>query len=569
MIEVHLDLTQAPQNLVVVRLAFEPVQRHLQWSLPAWTPGSYLIRDYVRFLEGLELLQGGVRAPIRRLGPAQWEADLHDLAAVELRYRLQAHELTVRTCHVDGDHAFLALAAVVLQVEGHRWSPHRLHLQRPAGWQVFLPLPGDDSEGWLAGDFDALVDAPLEAGPHQEHAFTVAGVPHRWVTWGEDLPSRDPRWLEDVERVCACCCRLLGEATPAAPHYLLILHLREEGYGGLEHDNASVLLYGRRALARPEGRRRLLQLVAHEYLHQWNVRRLRPAPLAPVDYDHPTPVSGLWFAEGVTSYLDPLIPHAAGLCSEAELLDDLGADLSRYRLTPGRHVQSLHDSAEEAWVTLYRQDGQSRNNQVSYYLKGAVVAMMLDLHLRRHGSALILVLRDLWRSFGRCRRGYRSQDLIDAFASHAADLSTMLPIWLNSTDDPDMEGYLDDVGLRLVAEHGKERYIGWQLREAVNCGAVEVSAVDRGSPAASAGVQIGDEILALDHQRLRSPSDSSQALPPDHGDPTEVLLCRDGLIRTITLASAPPAVSRWRLEPVPEASDAVLEKRRRWLSLTP
>jgi predicted metalloprotease with PDZ domain len=180
---------------------------------------------------------------------------------------------------------------------------------------------------------------------------------------------------------------MMGESAPAASHYLFILHLTEKGYGGLEHDFSSVLQFGRSQLAEPDGRRRLLQLVAHEYLHQWNVRRLRPAELTPIDYDRPMVVPSLWFAEGITSYVDQLIPFAAGIGSEATVLEDLGKDLSRYLLTPGRRVQSLRQSSQEAWVKLYRQDAYSADNQISYYLKGAVVAMVLDLHLRRQNSA--------------------------------------------------------------------------------------------------------------------------------------------------------------------------------------
>lgn len=571
MIEVHLDLSEARQNLVAVRLRLTPVQTRCLISLPAWTPGSYMIRDHVRHLEGLELHQAGVPQPLRRLAAAQWSADLLDLEPLELRYRIQAHEQSVRTCHVNGDHAFLALVAVVLQVEGHRWSPHRLRLTLPEGWRPFLPLEGDPEAGWLATDFDQLVDSPLEAGPHREHGFDVAGVPHRWVTWGDDLPGLDPQWLGDVYQICLSCCRLLNQPAPAASRYLFILHLLEEGYGGLEHDDASVLVYGRRALSRPEGRRRLLQLVAHEYLHQWNVRRLRPAELVPLDYDRPTPVAGLWFAEGITSYLDQLIPHAAGLCSEAEVLEDLGSDISRYRLTPGRAVQSLRDSAQEAWVKLYRQDALSRNNQISYYLKGAIVALVLDLHLRRHGSALTVVLQDLWSRFGRCRRGYQEQDLVHAFAGHAPDLSTLLPNWLTSTDDPCIDAYLDDVGVRLVAEESREWFVGWQVRQTPSCGRLEVTTVDRGSPAAMAGLQPGDELLAINGWRLRSTEDVGERLTTIQPSDRDLclLFCRDGRIRSCDLAVREPAIRSWRLELVPGGDCSVEDRRRRWLRLVP
>jgi predicted metalloprotease with PDZ domain len=552
-----------------VGLSFVPRVPEVRLALPAWTPGSYLIRDYVRTLEGLEIVQGGEVLPARRLGPACWGCTARPGLPVEVRYRILATELSVRTCHVDADHAFLALAGVALRIEAERWSPHRLDLCLPAGWEPFVPLPDCGEGSWIAGDYDELIDTPVEAGPHPSAAFAVAGIPHRWVTWGEDLPARDGEWLADVERVCLACCRLMGEQVPPRDDpYLFVLHLLEEGYGGLEHDRSTVLQYGRRALARPEGRRKLLQLVAHEYLHRWNVRALRAAELTPIDYDRPVPVPTLWFAEGITSYYDQLLPLAAGCGGEAELLDDLGEDLSRFLLTPGRRVQSLRQSGEEAWVKLYRRDAHSADNQISYYLKGAVLALVLDLHLRRHGSALCLVLRSLWRSHGRWRRGYREADLIAAFAAQAPDLSTLLPTWLESTEDPAMEEYLADVGLKLEAETSPLPDFGWQL-EGGAAGLLRLARVERGGPAESAGLQVGDELLAIDRRRVRQPDDLASLCAWAGTGRRQVLACRDGLLRTVELEPGPPPVQRWRLRADPQASAEALERRRRWLSLEP
>nr|WP_256438921.1 PDZ domain-containing protein [Synechococcus sp. CCY 9618] len=359
----------------------------------------------------------------------------------------------------------------------------------------------------------------------------------------------------------------MGVAAPASEDYLFVLHLLDAGYGGLEHDHSSVLQFGRRALAAPEGRRKLLQLVAHEYLHQWNVRRLRPAELTPIDYDRVAIVPGLWFAEGVTSYLDQLLPLAAGVGTEKDLLEDLGADLSRYLLTPGRHVQGLRQSAEEAWVKLYRQDASSPDSQISYYLKGAVVALMLDLHLRRHGSCLALVLRCLWRSHGAWGRGYHQEDLITAFADQVPDLAGLLPHWLESTDDPDLAGYLADVGLKLVPEPASEGFLGWQLEEG-SAGPMLLRRVHRSGPAERARLQAGDELLAFDGQRLRRPDDLAAFVAPSRQG--ELLYCRDGRVRTTRLTPDPPAVARWRLVIDPLLDDErAREKRQRWLSLQP
>lgn len=574
----HLDLTACHQHLVRVRLSHTPSRPSLGFALPGWTPGSYLIRDYVRQLEGLTVVQAGQALEPRRLTPSRWQLELPNLEPLEIRYTLHAADLTVRTCHLNGDHGFLALAAVVLELDGERWSPHGLQLSLPPDWQAFVPLPTPDgtippegSAGWLAANFDQLVDTPIEVGPHRAHAFQVAGVPHRWVTWGSDLGGgdpldRDPLWLTDLEQVCLACCRLMGVEQPAAPHYLFVLHLTDSGYGGLEHDLSTVLQFGRRALARPGGRRKLLQLAAHEYLHQWNVRRLRPAELTPYRYDRAVVVPTLWFAEGITSYVDQLLPHSAGCCTEAEVLEDLGADLSRYLLSPGRQVQSLRASSEEAWVKLYQTDAYSPNSQISYYLKGAVLALVLDLHLRRAGSGLPQVLRELWASHGAVGRGYREVDLIEAFARQAPDLAERLPRWLASCEDPPLQACLADVGLRLQPTLGPSQDLGCRLEAGAT--GLTLARVAREGPAVRAGLAVGDEWIALNGVRLRSVDDCMELFRPEAPlTAHQLLFCRDGLVRTTTLLPEPPSVEGWRLEIVPETAEATAPQRRRWLTL--
>ena len=571
--EVRLDLSNPSSQLVEVQITLGPRSGPWLLSLPGWTPGSYLIRDYVRQLERLQVFEGSRELALERLTPSQWRVLAGAAAPAEpitIRYGILATELTVRTCHLTTAHGFLALAAVVLQVEGERWSPHRLELLLPQGWQPFVPLPSSPAGGWIARDYDQLIDSPVEAGPHPCHDFAVAGVAHRWVSWGDDLPAQDERWLADVAAVCLACCRLIGEAAPAASSYLFILHLIDQGYGGLEHLDSTVLLYGRQALARPEGRRKLLQLVAHEYLHQWNVRRLRPAQLSPIDYDRPSVIPTLWFAEGVTSYVDQFLPLAAGLGSEAELLEDLGGDLSRYLLTPGRRIQSLRQSSEEAWVKLYRQDAHSGDNQISYYLKGAVLALVLDLHLRRHGSWLGAVLQQLWGTFGRQSRGYSEQDLIRAFAGPAPDLSILLPLWLNSTEDPPIEVYLADLGLRVVAEPGDTWFTGLQLEQGEDR-SLRLRRVERHSPAQLAGLEVGDELLAVDGQRLSRlevwPVVTRLAAPEPPR--LRLLIARQQLIREHHLQAAPPRPQRYSLQVDPEAAPECGARRSRWARLQP
>ncbi len=567
----HLDLRRPWQHLIHVQLHVVPRQLRQELRLASWTPGSYLIRDYVRTLEGLEVWQADTRLTPQRLRPATWLLRLERLDPLLVRYSIQATELSVRTCHLNNDHGFLALAGVALEVGGQRFDPHELELSLPEGWHAFLPLPEVGPQRWIAAGFDALIDAPLEVGPHVEHGFEVAQVPHRWVSWGGDL-TNDPAWLPDVERICLACCRLMGERQPPGHPYLFVLHLLEEGYGGLEHNHGAVLQFSRNRLATPQGRRNLLRLVAHEYLHQWNVRRLRPAEVTPVEYGHPNPIPTLWFAEGVTSYYDLLLPGSCGLCAESDTLQDLADELSRYLLGAGRRVQSLRDSGLEAWVKLYRQDAYSPNNQMSYYLKGSVLALVLDLHLRRVGSALSAVLRALWRDFGRWEAGYQEKDLLSAFRSQAEDLSTLLPHWLQSTEDPDLNSYLRDVGLTLEPEVASHPDWGWQA-EHLPQGMMRLKAVARHGAAEAAGLQVGDELIALDRRRIRELDAlefrSSPAQPAPTGHAVPVLYARDGMVRDATITPGAPAIQRWSLRALDDADALALERRRRWLELVP
>lgn len=567
--ELELDLRQPHSQRLEARLSFTPRHTRLGLSLPRWTPGSYLLREYVGQLEGLQVEQQGQTLAARRVTPFRWELALPSLEPVTVTYALQATELTVRTAHLNDEHGFLPLAAIALQIDGERWSPHRLLLQLPPGWQGFVPLPTHSDGGWLAEHLDQLIDSPVEVGPHPCHRFAVAGVPHRWVSWGGDVPQQDPGWLADVERVCLACCRLMGVERPAADDYLFVLHLTESGYGGLEHDTSTVLQFGRRRLARPEGRRKLLQLVAHEYLHQWNVRRLRPSQLVPIDYDRAVVVPTLWFAEGITSYVDQLLPHAAGCCPADAVLEDLADDLSRYRTSQGRSVQSLRASSEEAWVKLYRPHPHAANQQVSYYLKGAVLALVLDLQLRRQGSWLGAVLQDLWRSHGTSGRGYSEDDLLNAFARQAPDLRPLLLHWLNSTDDPPLEALLADVGLRLEPVQPTAVALGWQL-ESRPAGGLWVSRIQRGGPAQQAGLQVGDELIAVGPERVRQHDELTQVLAlASPGTPLDLLACREGLLRSFSLLPAPPRTERWQLVVDPAAPPLAHQRRAAWLQLRP
>ena len=555
-----LDLREPHSHRLTVAITHRPLRPLLRLQLPAWTPGSYLERDYGRHLEGLGASQGGKRLELRRLDRHSWQLAVTPGEELLISYGLIAVEATVRTNWLDGNGGFLTAAAWALQLEGCRWEPHRLELLLPQGWQVATALTAD-GQGWLAHDYDELIDAPISLGALQSLAFAVGGVPHQWVWQGLPQPAPLDRWQQDLPRLCAAACGLMGVERPAADNYLFMTRFCGEGYGGLEHNDCSALIFSRRELASPAGYRRLLQLVAHEYLHQWNVRRLRPRELSPYSYGGAVIVPTLWFAEGVTSYFDSLVVYRAGLCSEAELLAEWAEQITRYRNTPGRWVQSLRESSEEAWVKLYRRDAHSDNQQVSYYLKGQLVAMLIDLQLRAAGGSLELLLQELWRQFGRGGRGYSSEDLIEAIGRWDPQLAQLCEAWLGSTGELPLDSYLQTVGLLLTAQANDNANTGLQLelvgRE------LRVRRVERASPAELGGLAPSDELLALDGERLYSAEQLEQGLRPlgEH----QLLFCRDGLVHTSVLRPTAPQPRQWQLIADPNAPAAPLLLRSQWL----
>ena len=336
-VRISIDLCEPARQQLKVKLEWTPRVHHQSWLMPSWTPGSYTVRDHAQHLHSLQLQQSGRAIRCKRVAPSCWTAELLDLDPVCLTYTLEARQLTVRTNHLDPDFASLCLPAVVMLIDGERWNPHHLQLCLPTDWLGHLPLPRVD-DGYEARDFDHLVDAPVHAGPFDSRPFTVCGHQHELLTIGEP-PMGWPLTLQaDIEAVCEAACTLMGTPPPAGDCYQLVIQLLDQGYGGLEHDHSSVLQFSWEALTKKDGYRQLLQLIGHEYFHQWNVRRLRPGAYVPYRYDKAEISDGLWFAEGITSYFDLTLSLLADKSDRQTFLEDLGKDISHVLLNPGCNI---------------------------------------------------------------------------------------------------------------------------------------------------------------------------------------------------------------------------------------
>ena len=561
-VRISIDLCEPARQQLKVKLEWTPRVHHQSWLMPSWTPGSYTVRDHAQHLHSLQLQQSGRAIRCKRVAPSCWTAELLDLDPVCLTYTLEARQLTVRTNHLDPDFASLCLPAVVMLIDGERWNPHHLQLCLPTDWLGHLPLPRVD-DGYEAKDFDHLVDAPVHAGPFDSRPFTVCGHQHELLTIGEP-PMGWPLTLQaDIEAVCEAACTLMGTPPPAGDCYQLVIQLLDQGYGGLEHDHSSVLQFSWEALTKKDGYRQLLQLIGHEYFHQWNVRRLRPGAYVPYRYDKAEISDGLWFAEGITSYFDITLSLLADKSDRQTFLEDLGKDISHVLLNPGCNIQSLADSSREAWLRLYKQTAANSVAQISYYRLGTVISFCLDVQLRQSGSALSCVVRDLWQRLGRYGKGYEPTDLIQAVAAHNMALAELLPTWLETTMAAPIHESLSALGLQAVAIHAKHPNVGLQLSK--QKGRFIINKVSPNGPAEHAGLVPGDELIGAHDWRLRG-LDHWQALLQGP-EQIPVLYARRGRLSSTILKKSDPIVEQWEISWDPRASSSQKDLRDRWFSI--
>jgi predicted metalloprotease with PDZ domain len=572
---VDIDDTHSHHYRVTLRLSAPAPEQQL--SLPVWIPGSYLVREFARHLSGLQAWQGGQPCTVTALDKSRWRIGCRGGGRLTVQYRVYAFDPSVRAAWLGPQRGFFNGTSLLLRVHGREAEPHRLTLGRlPAGWQVATAMPLDPAarrRSWCAADYDEAVDHPFELGPHWQGEFAAGGVPHRLVVSGAWPRFDGERLLADTRRVCeAVQAFWQGPATatpPALPfeRYLFMLNTQAEGYGGLEHRASTALLAPRRDLPvqgvapAGDGYTGLLGLVCHEYFHAWHVKRLKPAELVRIDYDREIPTRLLWLFEGFTTYYEDLLLRRAGLVDAATCLRRLARRVQAVAATPGRRVQSVADASFDAWTKAYRPDENTPNATVSYYAKGALVALALDLTLRRRGHSLDDVMRALWRATD--GGPVTEADLLAAVHAVAGRrLRLPLAAWVHGTGELPLPELLSAMGIRWHTEPAPwAAALGLQLSEGPVTG-VQVRQVLAGGAAAAAGLAAGDELLAVDGWRIRRLDEALGWVARDQ--PVDLLLVRDQQVLTRQLRPADlPGQVQLTLEPEP--GRPVLARRRRWI----
>ncbi|MBK4738193.1 M61 family metallopeptidase [Noviherbaspirillum pedocola] len=391
-----------------------------RFALPAWIPGSYMIREFARNIVRIAAASQGRKVALKKLDKHSWQAARCDGPLV-LTYEVYAWDLSVRAAHLDATHGFFNGTSVFLRVIGQEDAPHEVDIRRPDGegyaaWRVATALPELDAERYgfgryVAQDYDELIDHPVEMGDFALASFKAHGVQHDVVITGR-VPNLDmARLTADLKRVCEAQIRLFEPKSRRAPmeRYVFMTLAIGDGYGGLEHRASTALICSRADLPvmgrkeMSEGYRTYLGLCSHEYFHSWNVKRIKPAAFAPYDLQNEGYTSLLWLFEGFTSYYDDLMLMRAGLIDEDDYLKMLAKTASGVQRGAGRNKQSVAESSFDAWIKYYRQDENAPNAIVSYYQKGSLVALGLDLTIRsetRSKRSLDDVMRALWQRYG-------------------------------------------------------------------------------------------------------------------------------------------------------------------------
>jgi predicted metalloprotease with PDZ domain len=543
--ERHLALVRASVGALGSRDALTVV-------LPVWAPGSYKVRDFSKgLLDVTARDEGGRSLPIKKIRKNAWRIERGAAQRIDVSYGVYGFELTVRTNHIDDRHAFLNGTSTFLYVEGELDRPAIVEVSPPSNWDVACALdvhehsaPG--SYGFFARDYDELADSPIEIGHLERYSFEHAGVPHEVVISGEgNRPAR--QWVEDFKKIVAAEVALVGELP--CPRYIFIVHLFRGGSGGLEHKNSTALQFPRARLRKRKDYERFLSLAAHEYFHLWNGKRIRPAPLGPFDYEREVYTGALWLVEGMTAYYDELLLPRTGLATGDRYLELQADRIKAHVETPGRHRQSLTEASYDAWIKYYQRDENSPNSQISYYEKGQLVAMLLDLEIRsKTGSRRSLddIVRALWQRYGKVDKGYREDELLPLFSQVSGlDLAPFFKAYIEGTEEPEWERYLALAGLDLKPSKRKRDdpapvKIG-ALTEKKDGGRIELATVLEGGPAHEAGLSSKDEVIAIEGRRVTAETFEDRLHDFGPGDRVRVTVFRDDDLHDVSVTLADSA----------------------------
>ena len=554
----------------VVFTATGPLPESVELRMPVWTPGSYLVREFGRHVQDFAPDAAGRALAWAKTDKNTWRVETGGARELRVRYSVYANELSVRTNELTDRRAVWNNAALLMFPEGHLDAPSTLRVAPFGNWKVATGLPpAREPNTFRAENFDALYDSPFLASDFTEVRFEVRGVPHRVVFDGPG--NYDPeRVRRDVAKVFEAAVGVMGDV-PYKDYTVLVVQGPTRG-GGLEHRNSTLLSWRRFAFAAEADWLEFLTLVSHEVFHVWNVKLIRPEPLGPFDYSRENYTRLLWVAEGVTSYYEVLLVRRAGLMTDRQFLDAHARLIQQLQETPGRFEQSLEEASFDAWVKYYRPDENTVNSTVSYYDKGQLVALLLDLEIRRRTEgrrSLDDVMRRLYGEFGKRDRNFSPADFQRAAEAEAGgSLDKFFAAYVRGREELDFDAALDAVGLRLDAAGtgaaARERaWLGANLAE--EAGRLTVRNVPAGTPAYEQGLYASDQIVAVEGYRATRDFLDARLREKRPGDTLTLTVFRADELRTVNVKLGGRAEAAYRLVPVRNPTERQSRLYQAWL----
>jgi predicted metalloprotease with PDZ domain len=566
-ISYSIDLREPATHLAKVTLTIPEAEAGTQIQFPAWN-ALYQIRDFVKNVQELEARCDGRPFDLIRLDLYTWGAGGEPCAALEIRYSVYVNEDRVFSSILNEHHAYLNPAMVLFYLPRERGRAMRLRLLVPQSWKVatFLEDPAPDGV-YSAANYDELADSPIEAGTFQEYQYQQNGALYRVIVDAGPNHYDPGRIIESLQKITAAATGLMQDVP--FPRYTFLYHFGQETGGGMEHANGTAISF-----AASELRSNWLgfeSVSAHEFVHAWNVKRIRPQNLEPVDYIRGNDTSDLWFAEGVASTLQEYILLRAGLLSRETFYTRLGGEINRLHERPARHTQSLEDAGREAWLEKYP-DFQRPERSISYYNKGMIVGFLLDLAIRQAtGSRRSLddLFRRLNEDFAKHARYFTREDLIriiEDVAGPGWDARQFFRDFVTGTRELEYDRYLSFAGLRLAGRTSEEGSLGFLAVRNLD-GPITIQSVAEGGNAARAGLEAGDVLLEMNGKRLGSlPQDLLRGSKPRRE--VRFLVRRDGCELTVRFRLESGTRMAYHIEEMEHASREQIRLRDHWLKGT-
>ena len=422
----------------------------VDFKMAAWTPGSYLIREFAKNLEAVKAEANGKPISISKINKNTWRVALSAATKkIQVSYRVYAFELSVRTSFLDDSHGYINPANVLLYVNDFANLPQDINIEPYKNFKVVsTALKGTGKFTYQAKNLDELIDSPIEIGNHKVWDFKVNGIPHQIAFYGTTKVD-SVKFLADVTKVCEEAQKVVGEHP--CDHYLFIMHNIGRGTGGLEHLYSTTCSVSRSAYESERGYQGVLSLLAHEYFHLWNVKRIRPKSLGPFDYENENYTHNLWLSEGMTSYYSGVILQRMGKISNQDYANRIAAEISSVENTPGSHLESAAEASWDAWIKYYRPNENSRNQTVSYYDKGSLLGYVLNAWIIKSTQGqkcMDDVFKHLYQAYyKKLNRGFTDAELEDAFSKVAGtSAKPLFESYVYGVQTPDYQNLFNEFG---------------------------------------------------------------------------------------------------------------------------